>query len=366
MLVRGIISGSGLEINGPARWDPQVRDPGVYNRFLAEGRLGLGESFLEGGWDCEALDAFFSRLLTAGVVDRLPWRRVIGPVLLAKLRNRLHHLHAPRNIAAHYDLGNRLFEAMLDPRMVYSCAYWKEAGSLAEAQEAKLELVCRKLDLQAGHTVLDLGCGWGSFARYAAERYGVRVTGVTLSQSQLELGRELCAGLPVELRLQHYRDVAGQFDRIVSLGMFEHVGYSHYRAFMRQIRGLLKAGDSRFLLQTIGGRHAVRRSDPWMEKYIFPGGMLPTTGLLAGAADGVLILEDWHNFGADYDKTLMAWWANFDAHWPELRPHYDERFYRIWRYYLHFCAATFRSRYNQLWQVLYSRNGIPGGITPVR
>ena len=272
--------------------------------------------------------------------------------------------HARREIRTHYDIGNDLYRAMLGPTMAYSRAYWRDAATPDEAQIAKHELVCQKLAFERGMRVLDVGCGWAGFARHAAERYGVEVVGITLSPAQAQLARRRCTGLPVDIREQDYRDLSEQFDRVVSIGMFEHVGPSHYRRFFDIVsrhlhpRGL-------FLLHTIGGNTSERTTDPWIDRYVFPGSVLPSVAEIARAVEGVFVVEDWHNFGADYDRTLMAWHANLEAAWPTLSPRYSDRFRRLWRYYLLTCAGTFRARRNQLWQIVLSRKGVRGGYQRV-
>jgi cyclopropane-fatty-acyl-phospholipid synthase len=258
----------------------------------------------------------------------------------------------------HYDLGNDLYQAMLDKRLNYTCGYWKEATTLDEAQEAKLELVCKKIGLQPGMRVLELGCGWGSFAKYAAEIHGAEVLGVTVSKEQVALGMELCKGLPVELRLQDYREVEGTYDAVISIGVMEHVGYKNYRTYMEVTDRCLKEDGIAFV-HTIGGNKSGTTGEPWTDKYIFPNGMLPSIAQLGAAMEGLFVMEDWHNFGPHYDKTLMAWHANFEAAWPELKAQYDERFYRMWRYYLLSSAGGFRARNNQLWQIVMTRPGSP-------
>ncbi|EKD33554.1 MAG: hypothetical protein ACD_76C00004G0005 [uncultured bacterium] len=254
---------------------------------------------------------------------------------------------------------------MLDNSMTYTCGYWKDASTLDDAQEAKLDLVCKKIGLKHGDSVLDIGCGWGSFAKFAAEKYKAKVLGVTVSKEQIKLGQGLCRGLPVELRLQDYRKISGSFDHIVSLGMFEHVGYKNYRIFFEVVRRCLK-DNGLFLLHTIGGNRSVHSTDPWIGKYIFPNSMLPSASQIASATEGLFVMEDWHNFGSDYDKTLMAWHSNFEKNWGSLMAHYDERFHRMWQYYLLSCAGSFRARQNQLWQIVYSKNGIINGYNSVR
>jgi cyclopropane-fatty-acyl-phospholipid synthase len=254
---------------------------------------------------------------------------------------------------------------MLDHRLIYSCGYWKDATNLDDAQHDKLELTCKKLNIEPGMRVLDIGCGWGGTARFIAERCGAKVVGITVSREQARLAEKTCAGLPVEIRLQDYRQLNEKFDRILSIGMFEHVGYKNYSLFMRVVRDCLHP-DGLFLLHTIGGNHSVAKIDPWINKYIFPNAMLPSKTQLSSAMEATFVLEDWHNFGADYDTTLMHWFQNFHATWPQLHHKYDSRFYRMWKYYLLSCAGSFRARRNQLWQILLSPTGIPGGYRAPR
>ncbi|MDH7528362.1 MAG: cyclopropane fatty acyl phospholipid synthase, partial [Ignavibacteria bacterium] len=254
---------------------------------------------------------------------------------------------------------------MLDKRMNYSCAYWKDATNLDEAQENKLELICKKLYLKPGMRVLDIGCGWGAFAKYAAEKYGVEVVGITVSKEQLKLAKELCDGLPVEIRLQDYREVNEKFDRIVSIGMFEHVGYKNYREYFKIAAKNLK-DDGIFLLHTIGSNISTKSTDAWTHKYIFPNGMLPSLAQISKTVENLFVIEDVHNFGADYDKTLMAWYNNFKNNWHKLKDKYGERFYRMWEYFLLSCAGAFRARKNQLWQIVLSKKGILGGYSSIR
>ena len=248
---------------------------------------------------------------------------------------------------------------------MYTCGYWKDASNLEQAQVQKLDLVCRKLGLKKGQHILDIGCGWGSFAKYAAEKYGVSVTGITVSKEQVEFGRKLCAGLQVTFELKDYHDIEGEFDHIVSLGMFEHVGYKNHRAFMQIAQAHLKDGGL-FLLHTIGGRFSKHIGEPWITKYIFPNGLIPSVAQIGTAIENIFIMEDWHNFGADYDKTLMSWFRNFDTNWPKLKFAYNDRFYRMWKYYLLACAGAFRARELQLWQLVLSKRGVEGGYNTIR
>lgn len=357
---------TGLVVNGADPWDPQVHDERLWARLLRDGTLGLGESYMDGWWDAAELDQFLFRLIRFNVQDAFPkdlaemWSLARGRLL------NLQRLRVTEVGEKHYDIGNDLYAAMLDRRMIYSCGYWKDADNLDAAQEAKLDLICRKLGLAAGMRVLDIGSGWGGFLQFAAERYGISGLGVTVSKEQAALANERLAGLPVETRLLDYLALEGQFDRIVSVGMFEHVGYKNYRRYFEKARSLL-APDGLFLLHTIGGHHSTTHGDPWSEKYIFPNGMLPSIAQIGKAIEGLFVMEDWHNFGADYDRTLMAWRSNFDAAWPHLdRGRYDERFGRMWRYYLSVFAALFRARNISLWQLVLSPEGVPGGYASPR
>lgn len=364
--VSELLSQADVKINGDRPWDIRVLDDRLFPRILREGSLGFGESYMDGWWETDALDELVTKLLAA----KLNVKVRNNPKLLlhvgkAILMNAGSSKRAYEIGEKHYDIGNDLYEHMLDPRMVYTCGYWKNATTLNEAQEEKLDLICRKIGLKAGDRVLDIGCGWGSFAKFAAEKYGAHVTGITVSKEQVELARKKCEGLPVEIRLQDYRDVRDTFDHVVSLGMFEHVGYKNYRAYMEMVQSVLNPGGL-FLLHTIGGNTSGKTTDPWIDKYIFPGSMLPSIKQIAKSIEGLFVMEDWHNFGTDYDKTLLAWFRNFDEHWPEIKERYGDRFYRMWKFYLLSCAGSFRCRYNQLWQVVLSPKGVPGGYTSIR
>lgn len=365
-VVRAMLSLADININGARAFDIQIKRPEFYERLLADGVLGFGESYMEAWWDCKALDVLIEKLLRADLEHAISPHKLLIPFLLAKVINRQRHARALDIGEFHYDLGNDLYQKMLDKRMTYTCGYWKNANDLDSAQEAKLDLVCRKLGLQPGMRVLDIGCGWGSFAAFAAERYKVEVLGITVSKEQIELGQRLCQGLAVELRLQDYRDVGGEFDRIVSLGMFEHVGIKNYRTYMQQVHRCL-VNDGLFLLHTIGTNTPKTSVDPWTDKYIFPGGMLPTIKQIATASESIFMVEDWHNFGPYYEPTLLAWMANVDANKPALQQAgYDETFYRMWRYFLLSFVGSFRAHRNHLWQIVYSKRGVVGGYESIR
>lgn len=363
--VAAVLARADVLVDGPHPWDMRVHDPSVFPRLLRNGSLALGETYMDGAWDCEALDQMLTRLLRAGLDEAVIGWADRWDALRARLFNRQRGRRVFEVGERHYDLGNDLYRAMLGARMVYSCAYWREATDLDAAQVAKLDLIARKLQLAPGMRVLDIGCGWGEALRHFAEHYGVSGVGLTISREQADFARERCAGFPVEVRVQDYRDVRGEFDRVFSVGMFEHVGVRNYRAYFETVHRCLRP-HGLTLLHTIGTNRSTDRTDPWIERYIFPNSMLPSAAQITAANEGLFVLEDWHNFGADYDRTLQAWRDNIEAAWPQRPARYDERFRRTWRYYLHASMAAFRSRHAQLWQLVLSRDGVPGGYVAPR
>lgn len=364
-IVHELLEKADIEINGSRPWDIHITHPGFFKRVLQEGSLGLGESYMDGWWECDRLDIFFHHVLKHKLDQQLPHHfKDTLRIAAARLTNLQSKKRAWIVGKEHYDLGNDLFSLMLDPYMQYSCGYWKEATTLATAQEAKLDMICRKLALEPGMSLLDIGCGWGGLAEFAARHYGVKVHGVTISAEQQKLAQQRCSGLDVTILLQDYRDLNEQFDRIVSVGMFEHVGPKNYATYFDVVDRNLKP-DGIFLLHTIGAIKTDMSVDPWIDKYIFPNGCLPSVRHVADASEPHFILEDWHNFGADYDKTLMAWHERFLQAWPALADNYGERFKRMFSYYLNACAGAFRARDIQLWQIVFSR-GVEGGLRVAR
>ncbi|MDP2244215.1 cyclopropane fatty acyl phospholipid synthase [Pseudomonas sp.] len=364
--IEHLLERAGIGLNGSQPWDVRVLDPRAYPRILSQGNLGLGETYMDGWWECEQLDEFIHRALRANLEAQVSvswqeaWQLLSG--LLANLQSKARAYMVGER---HYDLGNQLYQCMLDSRMTYTCGYWRNAADLEQAQANKLDLVCRKIGLQPGDRVLDIGCGWGSFAEFAARNYAAEVVGITISREQAELARQRCSGLPVDIRLQDYRDLRETFDHIVSLGMFEHVGWKNYRTYMQVVQRCLR-DKGLFLLHSIGANQSGLHSDAWINRHIFPNGGLPSIAQIGKAIEPDWVMEDWHNFGADYDLTLMAWYANFEQHWAELAPHYDQRFYRMWRYYLLTCAGAFRARNLQLWQIVLSKGGVADGYRSLR
>jgi cyclopropane-fatty-acyl-phospholipid synthase len=368
-----LLAEADVEIDGRNPWDIRIKDNRMFREILLRKNLALGEGYMRGWWDCERVDEFICRVLKSGAADQVRgcWRLIAKslPSLLLNLQTPSRSRIVARR---HYDLGNDLFQAFLDPYLQYSCAYFKDMDEpdfetapnqavrrdLASAQRAKLRMICDKLCLGPGQRLLDIGCGWGGLARFAAEEYGCSVVGVNISRNQIEFAREFCAGLPVEIREQDYRQLNEPFDKVVSVGMFEHVGPKNYAAYMRAVARCLKPGGT-FLLHTIGTNVTGPDIDPWIEKYIFPNGNLPSIAQIARASEPWFVMEDWHNFGPDYDRTLMSWLHNFRHAWPELEDSYGESFRRMWEYYLQSCAGSFRARDIQLWQVALTPTGSP-------
>ena len=358
-----ILGDADIKIGGNREWDIHVLKPELYRRVITQGNLGLGEAYMEGWWDCDRLEEFFCRIIGSNAEDK-----VSSPVMLigkafSQLYNMQRISRAFKVAEKHYNIGNDLFKAMLDKRMLYSCAYWKVASNLEEAQEKKLDLIFQKLQLKPGMNVLDIGCGWGGAAQFAAEKYGVTVHGVTVSTEQAAIARECCAGLPVKIEVVDYRKLRGSFDRIYSIGMFEHVGYKNYREYFKVVDQCLKK-DGLTLLHTIGGNRSSTCVEPWANKSNFPNANVPSASQITANYEGLFTLEDWHVFTYDdYARTLLAWYENIEKSWPLLQPRYNEEFQRMWRYYLLSCTGGFRARHNQLWQLLLSKNGIKGSYS---
>lgn len=356
--IEALAETAGITIDGDAPYDIRVHDDRFHRRVLRDGSLALGESYVDGWWDADAVDETIRRILEANLRERASRSlRTIGLSLLARVLNLQRRRRARDHVRDHYERGLDLFRAMLDERVVYSCGYWRNARTLDEAQEAKLDLVCRKAGLREGRTLLDIGCGWGGLVRYAAERYGVRALGITVSPEQAEVAGQACRDLPVEIRVQDYRDVTGSFDAVVSVGMFEHVGPKNYGTYMEAVdRCLAPRGVS--VLHTIAGNRRTDHIDPWIHRHVFPGSNLPTLAQIAEVVADRFVVEDVHNLGPDYDRTLMAWHRNFEDAWSRLRERYDERFRRLWRYYLLSCAGAFRARELQVFQVVLTHRRV--------
>lgn len=359
-IIGRILEESGIQINGASPWDIQVHDERLYPRVAAGKNLGLGEAYMDGWWDCERIDQCISRLLRSQAENRILGNLKLRLKVLAAVFCNLQTMARSRVVAKkHYDLGNDLFSAFLDSHRQYSCAYFKDTDDLEQAQRNKLQLVCNKLELAPGDRLLDIGCGWGGLVAFAARTYGCSAVGVNISREQIAYARALCEGQDADIRACDYRELprpGERFDKVVSVGMFEHVGPRNHEAFMETVARCLDQ-EGIFLLHTIGSNQSRENCDPWISKYIFPNGCLPSIAQIAKSSEGRFVMEDWHNLGPHYDRTLMCWLENFRKAWPGLRDKYGERFRRMWEYYLQSCAGAFRSRSIQLWQIVFTPEG---------
>ncbi len=365
-IIASLLDKAGIKINGNNPYDIQVHNEKLYDRVLRQGSLGLGESYMDGWWDCQKLDEFFLRIFKIKLDEKVSFN-IYDLFFYSKalLFNMQSKLQSKKVAKEHYDLDNKLYESFLDPYNQYTCGYFKNTNDLNVAQEHKMDLICKKLKLKPEDKILDIGCGWGGFAKYASEHYKCHVTGVTISDEQYKYAKNFCKDLPIDILKKDYRDLKGKFDKILVCGMIEHVGCKNYDKFMKKVYSLLN-NNGFFLLHTIGNHKSLRSTDLWIDKYIFPGGVIPSLCLISKAIQKYFTMEDWHNFGSDYDKTLMAWYQNFENNWNNIKSNYDDKFYKMWKYYLLSCAGSFRARKNQLWQIVLSKEGIPEGYKSIR
>ncbi len=364
--ISNLLEHAEITVNGPNPWDPQVHDQRLWNRIFAEGTLGLGEAYMEGWWDCADLAEFFSRVIRANIQNKLRITpNLIWQLVQARILN-MQTIGLSRRVAEMHYSQTDAYKASLDSRMTGSCGYWPEGvTNVDQAQEAKFDMICRKIQLQQGERIWDIGCGWGAFMGFAAEKYGASCVGVTVSPDQAAYGRERYKDLDVEFQVRDYREFDQKVDKIVSMGMFEHVGYKNYATYFKTARRAIK-DDGLFLLHTIGSPDTKTTIDPWIEKYIFPGGVLPSIAQIGKAIEHQFVIVDLHNIGPHYDYTLMAWNENFQKNWPEPQTPDEKRFKRMWEYYLLCCAGTFRSRASQVWQFVLAPLGVPEGYQTAR
>ena len=365
-IVSRLLAEADIEVGGRRPWDIQVNDSRFWHRSL-RGSLGFGEAYMDGYWDAESLDAVFRRLIRAGAT-RSRIQRINQGMLaaLSRLSNRQTRARSQVIAETHYDLDHRLYASFLGPYMQYSCNFFNHASTLEQAEKEKLEMVCNKLDLRGREKVLDIGCGWGGFAHYAAQTRNCRVTGVNISHEQVKFARRKTAGLEAEILRCDYRDLPKRFDeghfhKAVSIGMFEHVGYRNFGCFFDIVHRSIR-DDGLFLLHTIGSNRPGIHTDPWLEKYIFRNSVLPSAAQIAKAVQGLFVIQDWENYGHYYARTLAEWRDRFEAHWPSISalegPHpFDGRFRRMFRYYLSSCKAAFETEFIHLWQIVLTKEG---------
>lgn len=364
------LSRSGIRVGTDHPWDIQVHDPRFYQRLAMQGSLGAGESYVEGWWDCQRIDLLAERVLQSGLANQ--WGRNLRAGMGSILRRLINPQRGKRSekvALLHYNIDPAFFEMLLGPTMNYSCAYWRSSRSLDDAQRQKMHLIGKKLDLGPQDRALDIGCGWGGLAHYLSSVFGCSVVGITNSTSQARyanerFGSHLCTFIHCDYKAFDPR-AHGGFTKVVSVGMFEHVGIRNYQAFFGLCRRAIPS-DGLILLHTFG-RTIERDFDPWTDRYIFPNSYLPTIQDIGRATGGSLVMEDWHNFGADYDRTLMAWLSRFEAWASSGACDMSIQQVRMWRYYLATYAACFRVRNRiQLWQLVLSRRGVAGGYRSIR
>ncbi|MBI3232100.1 MAG: cyclopropane fatty acyl phospholipid synthase [Candidatus Doudnabacteria bacterium] len=365
-VVQDMLAQADVQIGGNRPWDIKVFNEDLYKRAIGHGSKGLGEAYTDGWWDSPKLDEFFFKVLDAGLREKIKFNwTTIKVYLTAQLFNLQTIGGSKKVVKLHYDLSTELYLSFLDEYNQYTCGYFKDTNDLNIAQQQKLQLICDKLQLKKEDRVLDIGCGWGGFAKFASERFECNVTGITISKEQATYAREFTKGLPVTIKEMDYRSLDGEYDKILICGMIEHVGYKNYERIFKIVKKVLSE-KGLFLLHTIGNNEDTVAIDPWIEKYIFPNSVVPSLKQIINASTGLFVLEDLHNFGKYYDHTLMAWFKNFDTNWPKLKVQYGERFYRMWKYYLLSCAGLFRARQAQLWQMVFSKNGILEGYKSAR
>ena len=369
-LLESLLAGTGVKLDGGRPWDIRVNDERLYRRAL-RGSLGLGESYMDGDWDCEALDEMFRRVLSSDIQHK-PLIRAAGAA--KELRSRFMNLQTKSRSRAvaeeHYDIDHRMYALFLGPWNQYTCCFFDSTADLQRAEEIKLEMLCDKLELKAGDRLLDIGCGWGGFAKYAAQTRGCEVTGISLSEEQIRYAVEYTKGLPVTIHKLDYRDLPQSglppFDKISIVGMIEHVGYRNYAPLMGVVHQMLKP-DGLFLLHTIGNCEKTTVVDPWIEKYIFRNSMAPAMSQLSDAVEGKFVVEAWENYGHHYVPTLQAWYDRFNANWDRIRAlptkkPFDERFRRLWNYYLMSSKAAFDVEKLHLWQLVMTRRNSGRGV----
>lgn len=332
-----------IEPNGASPWDPQIKDERFYRTVLLRGSVGLGDAYLNGWWECADISGFILRIIKSGIHLRVPRVDIFLRRLRFGLIDAQNRIRSKRVAELHYDEDPYIFEVMLGSTNSYTCARWKGVITLDAAQQQKMDLLCKKAGLSSGMTVLDIGSGWGGFLAYAAERYQVRGIGLTISKTQLDYARKRYGNLPVEFRLQDYRDFVGGVDAVVSICVIEHVGSDHYREYFQKVRETLTREDGFFAMQCILACDTQARMDPWTEKHIFPNGILPTLERIENAVEGILHIVDREFFRDDYVRTFSAWYENLVRNKNAIIARCGVRYFRKYEYYLCLYIAGFGS-----------------------
>ena len=356
-----ILQKAGIEVNGNNPWDIQVKDKSGYIDTALFGTLGFGDAYINKKWEVEKMDVFFEKILKSKSNN-------IGIFFekIQRLRDWVINTQAGKKAfevgEKHYDLGNEMYGHMLGESMGYSAGFYlKENNSLEEAQYEKFDRICRKLKLEPGMNVLEIGAGWGTFAKHAAKNYGVSVVGLTVSEEQKKFAEKRCEGLDVKFLLLDYQKIGSgynnYFDRVVSIEMIEAVGKKNFNTYFEIISRTLKDNGLCAIQAIMGsGEH-----DTFISTRIFPNGILPSLLDISKNIEGKLKIKEVESFGSDYDKTLMSWDKNFRDNWDKIKNIkskegkylYDEKFYRMWRYYLMCCAGSFRAKHIDVWQIVF-------------
>lgn len=353
---------AGIVVGGHRAWDLQVKNKDCFWKMIREGNLGMGETYMKGWWNAKKLDELFFRLLKADTDTKPPWQWTHKLSSIPSLIVNMQTVARSKVVAEkHYNFGTEFFRSFLDPYMQYSCAVFEHHDNLAKAQERKMGLICKKINLQPNDHLLDVGCGWGGLMKFASQRTGCNATGINISKDQIMFAKEFCKDLPIDFQEMDYRKTTGKYSKAVSVGMFEHVGSKNHRTFMETIHKSLD-DNGVFLLQTIGANEHQIASDQWITHYIFPNGHLPSLAEITKAAEGLFVIEDVHNIGPNYDKTLMSWHGCLNkkidestSNTNENTPNVEEKQRRMWNYYLLSCAGAFRARNIQCWQIVFTK-----------
>ena len=355
LLLEPMLARAGVSIGGKESCDIQVADQRFYRVVLTQGSLGLGEAYLRGWWTCNDLEELSYRLIQSGLYKAsllLPLPLVAD--LVHATFNQQSKEKSLRVAVQHYSLGNDIFLSFLGSYHNYSCGYYLETDDLDEAQRLKLEKGCRLLDLRPGDRVLDVGGGWGEFARYAATHHGCQVTSINIADEQIKFAKEYCKDASVEVRRCDYRDITGRFDKIMVMAMLTHVGYKNYRQFMEIMARCLEPGGM-MLIESVGGHKSMKNCEPWINRYIFPGGVLPSLRQIDAAIAGLFSRKVLDEFGSSYVHTLRAWNRNFLQAWPAHQCRYDERVRLMFEYFFQTVAGAFRAGYLLHWHILLQK-----------
>ncbi len=353
--VTDLLLSADIRIDGSRHGDIQVHNEKFYRRVAAGGSLALGEAYMDGWWDCDDLGEFTRKIVKGRL--KVPLDLHAAKIYLMSVIGNLQTPQGSKRVAdVHYELPSKMYALFLGPSNQYTSFYYAHTDNDVQAEEARLELICRKLKLNKNDRVLDIGCGWGGFAKYAAQKYGCHVTGVSIAREQIKFARQYAKGLSVQFKIQDYRQLKGSYDKIFSGGMLEHVGYKNYPTYMKKIAELL-TDDGIAVIDCIGGNVPGKGPNPWVGKYIFPNSMVPSPSQISSAFEKHLVLEDWHNFRHDYSRTARYWKNEFIKNWGKIQALdqtlFNERFYRMWLYYLSLFEGAFEASHIQQWQLVF-------------